>query len=115
MRDSPAPPPDLLLSAALAPIETRRARARQRLWARVQRTVARVEHTFDRARDGLRRRFGQVGPLSILTYRGFGNGDRVVVLGRVVEAPKITLPQPNDTAWQNVLRMFRQFNTREVP
>jgi phosphatidate phosphatase APP1 len=115
MRDSPAPPPDLLLSAALAPIETRRARARQRLWARLQRTAARVEHTFDRARAGLRRRFGHVGPLSILTYRGFGTKDRVVVLGRVVEAPNITLPQATDTAWQNVLRMFRHFNTREVP
>ena len=116
MRDAPSSTTlDLPGSVTLTPVETRRARARQRLWARLQRTAARVEHTFDRARDSLRRRFGHVGPLSILTYRGFGNRERITVLGRLVEARTISLPQPTDSRWQNVMRVIRHFNTREVP
>jgi phosphatidate phosphatase APP1 len=115
MRDSPSSTLDLPGSVGLTSVETRRARARQRLWARLQRTAARFEHTFDRARASLRRRFGHAGPLSILSYRGFGNRERIRVLGRLVEARAISLPQPSDSRWQNVMRVFRHFNTREVP
>ena len=113
MRDAPSSTTlDLPGSVALTPVETRRARARQRLWARLQRTAARLEHTFDRARDSLRRRFGHVGPLSILTYRGFGNRERITVLGRLVEARTISLPQPSDSRWQNVMRVSSATSTR---
>ena len=37
------------------------------------------------------------------------------MLGRLVEARTISLPQPSDSRWQNVMRVIRHFNTREVP
>jgi phosphatidate phosphatase APP1 len=99
----------------IAPPATRRVRARQRLWARVVRSAARIELVVDRLTIGLRQRFGKAGPLAILAYRGFGTGDRVTVLGRVVESRSISLPSPGDTRWRNAMRVVRTFHTREVP
>jgi phosphatidate phosphatase APP1 len=99
----------------IAPAETRRMRARQRLWARMIRSAVRFELLFDRVRLGVRQRWGKAGKLAIITYRGFGTGDRVTVLGRVIESRAISLPNPNDTRWQNIMRVLRNFYTQEVP
>ena len=65
---------------------TRTVRTRQRLWAATLRVFARIELVVDRVVWGLRRRFGRLGPLQIVTYRGFGTREHAVVRGRVVEA-----------------------------
>jgi phosphatidate phosphatase APP1 len=109
------PPPPAPGGGELAPPQTQRMRARQRLWARMQRLAARVDHVVDRWHGGLRRRFGHAGALAILAYRGFGNAQRVTVLGRVVEARINTLPAAADSRFRNIVRVFRHFNTREVP
>ena len=99
----------------LVPAETQRLRGRQRLMARLQRSLARLDHWADRLWGGWRRRFGHAGPLSILAYRGFGSLQQATVLGRVVEARLNTPPAATDSPFRNIVRVLRHFNTREVP
>ena len=94
---------------------TRALRERQRVLARVARFAARVELLVDRVVWGLRRRFGRLGPLQIVTYRAFGTAARVVLRGRVLEASALERSLPADTAFRSFRRMLRRFFSRELP
>jgi phosphatidate phosphatase APP1 len=94
---------------------TRTLRTRQRLWAATLRLFARLELVIDRVVWGLRRRFGRLGPLQIVTYRGFGTRELAVVRGRLLEASVLERSLPADTAFRNFRRMLRRFFSREVP
>jgi phosphatidate phosphatase APP1 len=108
-----APPPEP--APASEPATTRWVRARQRLVAMLQRLAARIEQIFDVVRWGLRRRFGRLGPLEILAYRGFGTLSSVRLTGRVVEARTLGRSSPADWRWRNLVRMVRRFLSAEVP
>lgn len=95
--------------------ETRTLRARQRLWARFLRWLSRAELLFDRLFWGIRARFGRLGPLTIVPYRGYGTEQRAVLRGRVVEASALERSLPADSRWRNIRRMLRRFNSHEVP
>jgi phosphatidate phosphatase APP1 len=95
--------------------QTRTVRTRQRAIAAVLRFFARLEVIFDRVVWGLRRRFGHLGPLQIVTYRGFGTADRAVLRGRVLEASVLERSLPADSTYRSVRRMLRRFFSREVP
>lgn len=103
-----APPPE-------EPATTRWMRARQRLVALLQRLAARIEQLFDEIRWGLRRRYGRLGPLEILAYRGFGTATAVRLTGRVVEARTLRPSTSTDRRWRNLVRMVRRFLSAEVP
>jgi phosphatidate phosphatase APP1 len=94
---------------------TRTLRTRQRLWAGALRFFARLELVVDKVVWGLRRRFGRLGPLQIVTYRGFGTREHAVVRGRLLEASVLERSLPADTAFRNFRRMLRRFFSREVP
>ena len=94
---------------------TRLVRTRQRLYAGVLRFFARLEVIFDRVVWGLRRRFGHLGPLQIVTYRGFGTRERAVLRGRVLEASVLERSLPADSRFRSFRRMLRRFFSREVP
>jgi phosphatidate phosphatase APP1 len=97
------------------PTITRWVRARQRLVVLLQRLAARIEQLFDKVRWGLRRRYGRLGPLEILAYRGFGTASSVRLTGRVVEARVLRRSTPADRRWRNFVRMVRRFLSDEVP
>lgn len=103
----PAPLPETESTTAL--------RARQRLWARLVRFASRLELWLHRLRWGLRRRYGSLGPLQLVTYRTFGNEQQLSVRGRVVEASTLARSLPADSRFQSVRRTLRRFHTREVP
>lgn len=94
---------------------TRTLRAWQRLWARLVRFASRLELLLHRLRWGLRRRYGRLGPLQLVTYRTFGNAQQLSVRGRVVEASTLARSLPADSRFQSVRRTLRRFHTREVP
>ena len=94
---------------------TRTARTRQRAYAGVLRFVARLELLLDRVVWGLRRRFGRLGPLQLVTYRGFGTAERAVVRGRLLEASVLERSLPDDSAFKSFRRMLRRFFAHEVP
>jgi phosphatidate phosphatase APP1 len=94
---------------------TRTVRGRQRLVAAGRRLFARLELVVDRVVWGLRRRFGRLGPLQIVTYRGFGTASRAVVRGRVLEASALERSLPADSAFRSFRRMLRRFFASELP
>ncbi|HEX2670195.1 MAG TPA: phosphatase domain-containing protein, partial [Polyangiaceae bacterium] len=94
---------------------TRAVRARQRWVSRVIRRLARVELLMDRVRWGLRRRYGRLGPLQVVTYRGFGTAALVVLRGRVLEASTLERSLPADSTFRSMRRMLRRFFSRELP
>jgi phosphatidate phosphatase APP1 len=95
--------------------ETRRLRFWQRVFAAFVRAFARFELWFDQVFWSLRRRFGRLGPLQIVAYRGYGTLERTHVRGRVLEASVLERSLPNDSRWRNIRRMLRRFNSKEVP
>lgn len=95
--------------------ETRRLRFWQRLLASVVRAFAKLEVTVDLVFWGLRRRFGRLGPLQIVTYRGYGTRTHAHVRGRVLEASVLERSLPDDSRLRSFRRMLRRFNSREVP
>ena len=104
------------MSGALEELpRTRAIRRRQRLFARVLRAFARLEIVVDRAVWGLRRRFGRLGPLQVVTYRGFGTVAGAVLRGRVLEASVLERSLPEDSTLTSFRRMLRRFFSRELP
>lgn len=110
LRPEPEPP-----EHALQTRHTQRLRFWQRLLAGALRAFAKLELLFDRVFWGLRRRFGRLRPLQVVTYRGYGTATRVHVCGRVLEASVLERSLPNDTRLRSFRRMLRRFNSRELP
>lgn len=94
---------------------TRTVRRWQRAVAAARRVSARLERVVDRVVWGLRRRFGRLGPLQIVTYRSFGTAARSVVRGRVLEASALERSLPADSTFRSVRRMLRRFFSHELP
>jgi phosphatidate phosphatase APP1 len=95
--------------------ETRRLRLWQRFLAALVRSFARFELWFDQVFWRARRRFGHLGPLQVVAYRGYGTRESAHVRGRVLEASVLERSLPNDSRWRNIRRMLRRFNSKEVP
>jgi phosphatidate phosphatase APP1 len=104
------------MSGALEPTkDARTARKEQRSRARVVRFLARIELVIDGLVWGLRKRFGRLGPLQIVSYRAFGTKARVVLRGRVLETSALERSLPADSTFRSFRRMLRRFLSRELP
>ncbi|MFD2245062.1 App1 family protein [Pontibacter ruber] len=77
--------------------------------------VLKAEEKFDTLSFKLRRKLGMIGPLHIVTYRSYGTPNRLYVKGRVLEDKGITVSEENDTLWENLLNMYRRFQSSEIP
>lgn len=74
-----------------------------------------AETAFDGLVARLREKTGRTSPVVIQPYRGFGNVGEVQVRGRVLEDQGIPEASDRDTLWQNVVAMYRRFESDEVP
>ena len=63
----------------------------------------------------LKSRLGLVGPLEIQGYRGFDDGERMHLTGRVLERRAIPSMRLDDSAWRNLRRAFSWLESDEVP
>ena len=78
-------------------------------------TAARdLEDWFDSWRFELKRRYGLLGRLEVLPYRGHGTDRRLFLRGRVLEEKGITRSMHDDTLWENVRNMARRFGSDEI-
>ena len=78
-------------------------------------TTARdLEDWFDAWRFALKRRYGLLGRLEVLPYRGHGTDRRLFLRGRVLEEKGITRSMHDDTLWQNLRNMARRFGSDEI-
>ena len=78
-----------------------------------------IAKKFDDVADGhflrLRRRLGRVDPLQVVPYRTYGTASNVYVRGRVLEEKNIAAATEDDNLFDNLLNMYKRFETDEVP
>lgn len=65
-------------------------------------------------RLGLKWRFGQVTPLQILSYRGYGTPDTLLLRGRVLEDKGITRRAVATSGLRNLRDMYRRFDSDAI-
>ncbi len=73
-----------------------------------------VEEYYDTLKMRFKQRFNLLDPLVVLPYRGHGNPTDVYVRGRVLEHQGITGVSVDDSAWDNLLNMYRRFTSDEI-
>jgi len=81
----------------------------------IARYLKRLDTTLDELRNRLRSRLKiGYGRIQILPYRSFGSGSELNVMGRVLEQRTAIEMEDDDTWWDNLVNMYRRFNSREI-
>jgi phosphatidate phosphatase APP1 len=73
-----------------------------------------IEGNFDQLTDRLKFRLGYVDPIQILPYRTYGTLNRLYLKGRVLEDEQIAKAGDKDTILNNLLNMYKRFESDEV-
>lgn len=81
---------------------------------RLTKIAAGVETGFDELAFQLRKRLNADHPLQIITYRSYGTSSRLYITGRVLRDKGIRESNESDTVWNNILSMYKRFETDEV-
>lgn len=79
-----------------------------------RRSAITVEDKWDELRTALTRRLGLNDPLQIVPFRTYGTARRLYVKGRVLEDKKIASAGDKDTVLNNLLNMYKRFESDEV-
>jgi phosphatidate phosphatase APP1 len=82
---------------------------------RLVKIAAGIEGNFDALTTELRKRLNADVPLQIITYRSYGTLNRLFVKGRVLRDKGIRKSTDADTVWNNLLSMYKRFESDEVP
>lgn len=77
--------------------------------------VENVEVRFDRFKAHVGKRFADKTPYQIVSYLGFGTPEKVFIKGRILQNEVVALAEDSDTLWENILNMYRRFESDEVP
>ncbi|MHA6247931.1 App1 family protein [Pontibacter sp. CAU 1760] len=78
-------------------------------------TLLNAEEKLDQLTFELKSRLGMNHPLQIVTYRSYGTPERLYVKGRVLVDKGIKRAEGQDTLWENLLNMYRRFESDEIP
>jgi len=85
-------------------------------WQRIAAYLANnAETTVDALRERMGRCLGCDEPLQIVPYRGYGFANRVYLHGRVLEDKGVGLSQADDKLWNNLVNMYKRFQSNELP
>ena len=74
-----------------------------------------VEHRLDLLKLKFKARFDRFDPIRILPYRGFSNGERLWLRGRVLEDRGVTHLGQDSSTLENLVNMWRRYETDEIP
>lgn len=77
--------------------------------------ILKAEEKIDMLTFKLKRKLNMMHPLQIVPYRSYGTPTRLYVKGRVLVNKGITQSEEQDTLWENLLNMYRRFESDEVP
>ncbi|MCW3079377.1 phosphatase domain-containing protein [Segetibacter sp.] len=77
-------------------------------------SAAAIEEKWDELSSKMSNRLGLSDPIQIVPYRTYGTQQRVYVKGRVLEDKKITSAGDKDTILNNLLNMYKRFESDEV-
>ncbi len=85
-------------------------------WKEILNQIAyNAETQFDRLKYRMAYALGGFGPIKIVPYNGFGNSEKVYLQGRVLQDQGITPASDNDTVWDNLVNMYKRFESDEIP
>lgn len=73
-----------------------------------------IDDAFDELALNFRKRLGSFRPLHIVPYRSYGTARRVYIKGRVLENRNIASATDKDTILNNLVNMYRRFQSDEV-
>ncbi len=73
-----------------------------------------IDEKFDDLILSLRKRLDTFKPLQIVPYRSYGTARRVYIKGRVLEDKKIASAADKDTILNNLVNMYKRFESDEV-
>lgn len=82
---------------------------------KLTRIASGIEDRYDNLVFNVRRRLRLNDPLQVVTYRSYGTPTRLYVKGRVLEDKKIVKGSENDSIFNNLLNMYRRFESDEIP
>jgi phosphatidate phosphatase APP1 len=74
-----------------------------------------LEDRLDDISFAVRKRLDLFQPLQIVTYRSYGTVNRLYIKGRVLADKGLTAPTEKDKLFQNLLNMYRRFESDEIP
>ncbi len=74
-----------------------------------------AEEKFDKLKYDLEKRLSSSNPTQIVPYMGYGTSDEVWIKGRVLKDKGIKSATDKDGTWDNILRMYKRFESDEVP
>jgi len=81
-----------------------------------QRAVTHLTHRLEESIDRIKyRQVNGTRPLKIIPYLGFGSAEFIDLKGRVLEDSGIEPSRETDRIWNNLLNMYRRFESDEVP
>ncbi len=78
-------------------------------------SAALLEDKWDELRYNFIKKLGLNDPVQIVPYRTYGTATNVYVKGRVLEDKKISAATDKDTVLNNLLNMYKRFESDEVP
>jgi phosphatidate phosphatase APP1 len=74
-----------------------------------------IEEKWDEVSATLSTKLGLNDPVQIVTYRSYGTARNVYIKGRVLEDKKIAAAGDKDSIFDNLLNMYKRFQSDEVP
>ncbi len=74
-----------------------------------------IENNFDALALAWRIRLKLNDPLQLITFRSYGTAKTFYVKGRLLKDKKIRKPTDKDTVFNNLLSMYKRFESDEVP
>ncbi len=82
---------------------------------KASKAILKAEEKIDLLTFELKRKLNLNHPLQIVPYRSYGTVNRLYVKGRVLVNKGITQSEQQDTVWENLLNMYRRFESDEIP
>lgn len=79
------------------------------------RSASVIEDKWDELRFNFNKKLGLNDPVQVIPYRTYGNARRLYIKGRVLEDKKIASAGDKDTILNNLLNMYKRFESDEVP
>lgn len=77
--------------------------------------ILKTEEKIDMLTFKLKRKLNMMHPIQIVPYRSYGTPERLYVKGRVLVDKGITQSEEQDTLWENLVNMYRRFESDEIP
>jgi phosphatidate phosphatase APP1 len=81
---------------------------------RIENLLEQVDDVSDRLKGRAKKLAGYRKPLMIIPYLGYGRPDKLTLKGRVLDNRNFEVNE-DDSRWQNLVNMYRRFETDEVP